>query len=372
MKEAFAENPELKHLEAMDVFRLFRTLAKSLQSYGHRWIVDDTVVVDKKPGHIDSVTGRIHPDIHQMGAATGRTSCSDPNVQNLPQEKFYRTPFVAPEGYVVITADYSGCELRILAELSQDPVWLEAFRNDWDLHSIIGELVFGDEWLKGAEPGCAYYEKKQKCGCALHKKLRDKRIKIINFSIAYGKTAHGLAIDMGITLEEAEDILARWRKANPVVNAYLEKSGQNARTYLKARTLSGRYRCWKRPNEFAATLLIQKDPGKGPKYKPTSNEIYRKMCSMMNSIEREGKNSEIQGSNADIIKRAMYYVWRDGRELGIKLCNMVHDELVAYAPIEKAQEAATFLVDCMKKAGAEFVKTLTMEAEYKVGPCWSK
>lgn len=377
LNRIFKDTPDLVGLTPVDLIRVYRSITKSLDTYGYTWITtydhkEDGVAY---PGHVDPDTGRIHSTIFSIGAATGRTSSSNPNVQNLPQDESYRRCFTPAEEldgleWDTLTIDYSGCELRILSELSQDPIWLEAFRNNWDLHSIIGELVFGEDWKNSAEPGCAYYLDKQKCKCARHKELRDKRIKIINFSIAYGKTAYGLAEDMQISRKDAEDILERWKKANPVVAAYLEKAGQTAVANLSARTLSGRLRYWKRPTWEAATALAEKDLKKDQSL--TQELIRKKYTSMFKSIEREGKNSSIQGTNADIIKRSIYLIWRDGWKYNIKQVNTVHDENVLLAPKSVSKEAFEFAGRCMEEAGAEFVKSLRMTYEGHIADCWQK
>lgn len=377
VKRVFDEDPELSRLNVIDLVRMHRTINKALTTYGYTWITDYNHVYEgiPAPGHIDPDTGRIHSRIFQIGADTGRTSSTRPNVQNLPQDDDYRSCFTPVEEFDglegdVITIDYSGCELRILAELSQDPIWLEAFRNDWDLHSIIGELVYGDEWKNAAEPGCAYYAFKKKCKCKIHKELRDKRIKVVNFSIAYGKTAYGLAKDMDVTKREAEVILNRWKKVNKVVNAYLDKAGASSVANLMARTLSGRIRYWQKPTWERAAKLAEEDLKKGEVL--TDDLIRRKYKSLFGSIERQGKNSSIQGTNADIIKRSMYYIWLDGEKYGIKQVNTVHDENVLLAPKARSEEATAFAVECMKKAGAEFVKSLVMDCEPHIASCWSK
>jgi DNA polymerase I-like protein with 3'-5' exonuclease and polymerase domains len=376
IERIFNDSPDLSHLSPIDLIRVYRSLAKALDTYGYTWVTpyDHKEAGVALPGHIDPDTGRIHSKIFSLGAATGRTSSASPNVQNLPKDESYRrcfTPVDELEGteWDTLTIDYNGCELRILSELSQDPVWLEAFRNKWDLHSVTAELVFREEWKNSAEPGCAFYAIKDKCKCARHKEMRD-RVKAINFSIAYGKSAYGLAEDMQISRKEAEDVLDRWTKANPVVAAYLEKAGQSAVANLKASTLAGRVRYWKRPTWEAATTLAEKDLKKGQTL--TQELIRKKYTSMFRSIEREGKNSSIQGTNADIIKRSIYLIWRDGEQYDIKQINTVHDENVLLAPKSKSKEAFEFAGRCMEDAGAEFVKSLRMTYEGHIAECWQK
>lgn len=156
-------------LPPVDLLRLFRAVEKQITSYGLSWIS-----TKENDGHRNKYTGRIHPNFNLFGTDTGRTSCSSPNVQQIPKEARFRRCFVARPGHRILTIDYSGCELRILAYLSQDPVWIDAFACNWDLHSIGAEMLFGKEWAEGAEEGCKYYAKKDKCKCKVHQELRNK------------------------------------------------------------------------------------------------------------------------------------------------------------------------------------------------------
>ena len=106
-------------------------------------------------------------------------------MQQIPATNEYRNCFVAPEGYVFVSSDYSSQELNVIAYGSQDPVFLKALQNNEDLHSVCAELVFGDVWNKAAEPDCDYVLKREKCNCSAHKKLRTQ-VKTINFGLAYG------------------------------------------------------------------------------------------------------------------------------------------------------------------------------------------
>jgi len=159
---------------AIDALREFRTVEKVLTTYGEEFLTK----------YVDNKTGRIHSRIDQLGAETGRTSSSAPNVQNILKGSAWRSCFVARPGKKLLTMDYSGQELRIAAELSQQRSWIDAFNNGWDIHSVVAELLFGERWRVGTEAGCAYYHTgdHQKCKCKAHKDLRDK-IKAINFGL---------------------------------------------------------------------------------------------------------------------------------------------------------------------------------------------
>lgn len=371
-KTALSIDPTLESFGPVDLIRLYRSLAKAIGTYGWQWITDENFEVDGQPapGLLNAGSGMLHPNIHQIGAATGRTSATTPNCQNLPQDADYRSCFGYILGRYVITSDFSGCELRLLAELSGDQVWIDAFNAGADIHSVTGELIF-KEWKEMALPDCQYYKTREKCKCPKHKELRDKRLKILNFSIINGKTEKGLSEDMDIPVSEARDILMRWKKANPVINAYLEKAGKEGVANLMRRTMSGRIRRWLRPTWEKCKEWVQEDLPEGRQ--ATQEQIRRKYSSVFGSIEREAKNTDIQGSNADVAKLAMYYIWRDGHQYGIKQHNFVHDENVCSAPNDLSAEKATQIIgDCMKKAGEFFVKRLVMEAEHHVAEYWEK
>jgi DNA polymerase-1 len=367
------------------LIREYRKIDKLLDTYGVSWADEN----------INPFTGRVHSSIHQMGAETGRTSSSRPNIQNLPRDKRYRHCFVAEKGWKILTLDYNGCELRILAEYSQDHTWINAFLNDWDVHSVCAEILLGDKWKAQAEEGCAYYTKHQKCSCKGHKKFRDW-IKAINFGIAYGMTARRLALELGISEEEASNLLRLYFKAFPVLVAYLEKSGSHAKQRQEARTLSMRRRLFPKPTWEQAARICQKKLGRTP----NQNEISKQYAGIYASIEREGKNTPIQGSNADIAKLAMGcgfdengkpFMWHILEpEYNGKQVSFVHDENVGEVPVEptedimpgyvgdgqftedNAQAAFDAIGDCMTRAGAELVKSIPMTYEGTIDTKWTK
>lgn len=178
---------QLQGRPVIDALRDYRTFKKKLTTYGYSWITSgefiDPVSGKKKEGSKHPKTGRIHPRLIQLGAATGRTSCRGVNVQTIPHDEKWRYAFVARPGHKIITIDYAGCELGILAEYSREPSWLAAFKHNWDVHSVGAEIVFADEWKSGAESDCAYYQNHEKCKCKKHKELRNK-VKACNFGIA--------------------------------------------------------------------------------------------------------------------------------------------------------------------------------------------
>jgi DNA polymerase-1 len=294
MKKSKKEDPQLEKVGVIDTVRLYRETGQLLKSY-EDWIKD----------YKNPITGLFHSRIDLLGAATGRTSSSNPNVQNIPKGSDWRSCFVCPEGYVVATLDYSGCELRILAEYSQEKAFLDAFLKDWDVHSVGAEIIFGKKWKDAAEAGCAYYTDHQKCKCKGHKELRDQ-IKAINFGIAYGMEAKKLSETVEITEDEAKELLKVYRAAFPTLIKYLEASGKSATMKFEARTLAQRRRLFHKPlwqEAVAKAILKLKDKGIVGQA-PNSKQISSAYKAMYSAIEREGKNTPIQGSNADMAKIA--------------------------------------------------------------------
>lgn len=351
----------------------YRETAKILSTYGSSFL--EKYVTEQS---------RVHSRIDPYGAATGRTTSSSPNVQNIPRGSAWRACFVASPGYKVITIDYNGCELRILAELSQEKVWIEAFNKGWDVHSVGAEILFGEEWSKSGTAQCAYYKTgdHQKCDkklCPVHAKLRD-RIKAINFGIAYGMEAGKLADSLQITKEAAQKLLDKYRATFKKVTAYLAESGNFAKMNLHCRTMSGRWRQFAKPTWEEATRRAKEEAEKEEK-ELHENAVSRKYYSMFGNIEREGKNTPIQGTNADMVKLAMGCGYAaDGTPMGWHVLrnydayyiNMVHDEVVVEAAEGIAEEVLQKIGHCMKVAGAEFVKSVVMEYEGHVDDAWSK
>lgn len=347
----------------------YRASAIQLKTFGESF-------VEK---YINPVTKRIHSEIDQYGAATGRTSSSKPNIQNIPKEAEWRKCFVPEHGWTLITSDYSGCELRILAEVSGEKAWVDAFNNGWDVHSVGAEILFGEEWAKSADGGCAYIKAHQKCKCKKHKVLRDK-VKAINFGIAYGMEAAKLANDLGISLDEATHLLKKYRETFKSVTAWLGKAGNMAKLQLMCRTLSGRIRWFERPSWETAHRLAEERASKD-KRPLHPNDVSRTYYSMYGNIEREGKNTPIQGTNADMVKLAVGcgfdsdgkpYMWHRLREFSAKLVNIVHDEVVVEVKKELAEELKDIVGDCMSRAGGVFVKSIPMAYEATIADEWSK
>jgi DNA polymerase I len=279
--------------------------------------------VDALPGYINAQTGRVHTSFNQTGAATGRLSSSNPNLQNIP----VRTPrggeirraFVAPPGHLLLTADYSQVELRLLAHLSEDPAFVAAFQRGGDIHRQTAAVIFGvpEERVTG--------------------EMR-ARAKTINFATIYGQGALALSRQLGITLEEAKAFIKQYFERFAGVRAWLDRTIDEARQRGFVETLFGRRR-----------------------YIP---ELRDRNFSIRAFGERTATNSPLQGSAADLIKIAMIRIHAalDQADLRAKMLLQVHDELVFEIP-----EAERAVAAALVKREMEGVASLRVPLVVSVG-----
>jgi DNA polymerase-1 len=260
------------------VLMQYRSLSKLKSTY-----------TDRLPEQINPRTGRIHTSYHQAVAATGRLSSSDPNLQNIPirtaEGRRIRQAFVAPNGYRLLAADYSQIELRIMAHLAKDEGLLHAFRNDLDVHRATAAEVFG---------------------VALEAVTTDQRrsAKAINFGLIYGMSSFGLAKQIGVDRRQAQDYIDRYFAQYPGVLEYMERTRAQAADQGYVETVFGRRL-----------------------YLP---DINAKNQALRKGAERAAINAPMQGTAADIIKRAMVAVdnWLSDSGLDARVILQVHDELV--------------------------------------------
>lgn len=244
---------------------------------------------DKLPQRIDPGTGRVHTSYHQAVASTGRLSSSEPNLQNIPirsaEGRRIRQAFIAPPGHTIVAADYSQIELRIMAHLSGDPNLLRAFAAGEDIHSATAAEVFG---------------------VPLEEVDTEQRrsAKAINFGLIYGMSAFGLARQLGIPRGDAQQYIDLYFERYPGVQHFMESTRESAREKGYVETVFGRRL-----------------------YLP---EINHRNGQRRQYAERTAINAPMQGTAADIIKRAMIAVhsWIESAELDITLIMQVHDELV--------------------------------------------
>jgi len=269
--------------------------------------------VDALPALISPETERVHASFNQTGTATGRLSSSDPNLQNIPirseMGRLIRAAFVPEKGNLLISADYSQIELRILAHFSGDEVLVDAFRSDEDIHERTAREVFSEEELKN----------RSECR---------RRAKAINFGIVYGQSAFGLAQSLGIQRDAAQMFINAYFQRYHGVRAWLDAVVEETRKTGVTRTLYGRMR--------------------------QIPDINNRDFNTRSFAERTAVNSPIQGTAADIVKIAMINIDRElsERKMAAKIILQVHDELVLEAP-EAETEAVGRLVKEKMEGAAE-------------------
>ncbi|WP_252272190.1 DNA polymerase I [Pseudomonas subflava] len=301
------------------VIMQYRSLSKLKSTY-----------TDRLPEQINPRTGRIHTSYHQAVAATGRLSSTDPNLQNIPirtaEGRRIRQAFVAPKGYKLMSADYSQIELRIMAHLAKDEGLLDAFRHDLDVHRATAAEVFG---------------------VALEEVTNDQRrsAKAINFGLIYGMSAFGLAKQIGVDRKQAQAYIDRYFARYPGVLAYMERTREQASQQGFVETLFGRRL-----------------------YLP---DIHAKNPALRKGAERTAINAPMQGTAADIMKRAMVAVdqWLPQSGLDAKVILQVHDELVLEIREDQIDALRSGLLPLMSGA-AELDVPLVVEAG--VGDNWDE
>jgi DNA polymerase-1 len=295
----------------------YRGLAKLKSTY-----------IDKLPGQIDERTGRVHTSYHQAVAVTGRLSSSDPNLQNIPirtpEGRRIRQAFVAPPGQLLLAADYSQIELRIMAHLSGDRSLLEAFAADRDIHQATAAEVLG------LTPEEVTAEQR-------------RAAKAINFGLIYGMSAFGLARQLGSDRATAQQYVDRYFDRYPGVKRYMDETRESARQLGYVETVFGRRL-----------------------YLP---DIRSRNRQQQQYAERSAINAPMQGTAADIIKRAMIAVddWIERERPGARLVMQVHDELVLEVQAEAVEAVRSKVVGFMV-AAAEL--DVPLKVDTGVGANW--
>ena len=294
----------------------YRTMQKALTSYGQNMIE-----------FINPKTGRLHADFRQIGAPTGRFACTNPNIQQVPHAVEYRRCFMGhPEGRRLVIADYSQIELRILAEFSGDEAFIDAFNSGADLHRVTAAQVFNVSQDQ------------------VTKEQRDFA-KRLNFGVVYGIGAQRFSMMTGLSVTEAENVLRRYFSTYRGLDTYLRESANRAVSEKQARTGSGRL---VRFNFDASD---------------------RQQVSM---TQRNGKNAPIQGTSADILKRALRLLNDELRNTSAKIVNIIHDEIVVEVDESEAESIAEKVERAMCVAGEEYLQTVPVKVESKIACEWAK
>ena len=289
--------------------------------------------VDALPALVSPATGRLHTSYHQTGTVTGRISSSAPNLQNIPIRsplgRQVRRAFVAQPGWVLLGADYSQIELRVLAHISGDPGLTAAFRRGEDIHASTAAAIF-DIPIDRVTPEQRRFAKQ------------------VNFGLIYGMSVGRLARDGGIPQMEAENFVAQYFGRFPKVREYLERTLAQAKNQGYVETLLGRRRY------FPVLQTVS----------PAQEQARRR-------AEREAVNAPIQGSAADIIKRAMLNLHRALHERGLaaRMILQVHDELVLEVPREELPAVTPLVREMMESA---YPLRVPLKVDLSVGTNWGE
>ena len=284
--------------------------------------------VDTLPALISRSSGRLHTTFGQTGTATGRLSSANPNLQNIPIRtelgRGIRAAFIAEPGHVLLTADYSQIELRLLAHFSRDPLLVEAYRRGDDIHTLTASQVFG------VPPFMVTPDHR-------------RAAKVVNFGIVYGLSPFGLSQNLGIEPAEAKQFIANYFEKYAGVRTFIDKTLEEARRDLKVKTLFGRIR--------------------------PIPDINSKNANQRGFAERTAVNTPLQGTAADLIKIAMIRIDAALRERKLKsrMTLQVHDELVFEVPEKEIDELKSLVREQMEKAHALAVP---LRIEMGVGPNW--
>jgi DNA polymerase-1 len=317
--------PELEKLAGMhpiiSLIQEHRELSKLLSTY-----------VDVLPNLL-GVDGRVHTTFHQTATATGRLSSSEPNLQNIPirteQGRMIRRAFVAERGHTLISADYSQIELRIVAVLSNDQPFIQAFRRGADIHTHTASEVFGVE-----EKDVTSEQR--------------RAAKAVNFGILYGMGPRNLARSTGLSVEEARDFIDRYFDIHHAIRSYIDEVKRRAHADGYLETLFGRRRYFPELKSGVAMLVAQ--------------------------AERMAVNLPIQGTQADLVKMAMGKVdrWlRENEKLAaiVRLLLQVHDELVFEVEDDAVKEVIPNLKHLMESVAS---LSVPLVVDVKVGKNWGE
>jgi len=311
---------ELAPLHPLAQYALeYRQMAKLKSTYS-----------DALPLLINPETGRLHTSYNQTVTSTGRLSSSDPNLQNIPMRgeigQRFRRAFVPEKGHTLLAADYSQIELRVLAHLSGDPALIETFVADRDIHEETARRVFGEALPQ------------------LRDELR-RKAKIINFSIIYGTSAFSLAKELGTSQRDAQDFIDRYFSQHPKVAEFLETVVKRAEERGFTETIYGR---------------VRQVP-----------ELKQKNRMTQQAGRRIALNAPIQGSAADLMKKAMIDIWREfrGRDLRTKIILQVHDELVFEVPDGETREVEELVRDKMENV---YPLVIPLKAHLGWGKSWAE
>ena len=292
----------------------YRELQKKLGTY-----------LETYPNFISPRTGRIHANFLQCRVPTGRLACATPNIQQIPHEDEFRRCFVAEEGNVLVISDYSQIELRILAEVSEDPAFVGAFQRGVDLHRLTAATMYN---------------------VPMDNVTRDQRsdAKRINFGLMYGRGARSLSAQLGTDEERGRQLIDEYFANYPKVQTYLQRTANRAMRDRTLRTIAGRVR------------KFGNDP----------------VADDRGAMRREAMNFPIQGAASDIAKLALVYIRDELEGLDARLINSIHDEFVIECAEGRAEEVSEKTQAAMVRAGEDILEKVPVEVEATISREWRK
>ena len=292
----------------------YRELQKKLGTY-----------LETYPNFISAKTGRIHANFLQCRVPTGRLACAAPNIQQIPHEDEFRRCFVAENGHVLVISDYSQIELRILAEVSGDPAFVDAFQRGEDLHRLTAATMYN---------------------VSMEEVTKDQRsdAKRINFGLMYGRGARSLSAQLGTDEERGRQLIDEYFANYPKVQRFLQRTANRAMRDRTLKTLAGRVR------------KFGNDP----------------VADDRGAMRREAMNYPIQGTASDIAKLALVYVREDLEDLDARLVNSIHDEFVIECAEGKAEEVSERTQAAMIRAGEDILDKVPVEVEATISREWRK
>jgi DNA polymerase I-like protein with 3'-5' exonuclease and polymerase domains len=369
-----------------DLYINYKTEITNISKYGSNFLTTDIKFGGKKTGKTASTihlnTGRVHCEYFQI-LVTGRVSCNNPNLQQIPSSTKHRNCFKPRKGYKFVSVDFSSQELVLIANDSGEKVWLDSLRNGWDLHSTVAEFVFGNEWVKGTTELCSYYNKvyialnyntkpsviteeyynntldienkklyrkstlKEKCICSKHKKLRTST-KTLNYALAYGAGGDKIGAQLNIGSSGGWKLINKYFGAMSYLSNrfnFLKSYGVN---HLMVRTFKEgfrRIRFFEEPNNTGQSK----------------------------AIERESTNTRYQGTGADMMKQALidlYDTLKDKYGNDVYFILQVHDQVMLEVKDEISEQVNQEIIDIMEYVSVKFKLKLPVKAEGEITTKW--
>ena len=321
----------------------FREVAKVVSTYGESFL-----------DYINPNTNRVHTDFWQIKntgrVSSGSKSMNSPNLQNIPADNKFRNCFKAREGFKWVSIDYSGQEMRLMADASGEEGFIDVLNSNKDLHCYVGSMMFNRE----IDP-------------VKDKAIRTK-VKTINFGKAYGMGPPKLADSLSISIQESEELFKMYEKSFPILNNWLRKQGEFAKKNMYSKTFNPCNRRRWYP-EMKEAIELRKIVEKGDR------ETWKKILTIEGQTERNGGNQPIQGTGADITKEALIEVrnlintkYKDEAYL---LCT-VHDAIDVEVKDEVSKKFAQEMAEIMINCGNKYVSKVKMEVDVTITDCWTK